>query len=201
MNALVEQLREITITKDALLAEKDQAMKTLSEQLRETIINKDALLAEKDQAVNALSKQLGEITISRTWRMARWTQRVSQILFPAGTWWAKLGKKLFAIIIFPVSLQRYFRMRQDLSLLLASRFFDEAWYIERNPDVAHSGMDPARHYLLFGGFEGRDPGPGFSNKWYLDTYKDLLASNVNPLVHYLKYGQKEGRLSSDPGQR
>jgi hypothetical protein len=209
VNTLVEQIHAITITNDALLAEKDQAVNALTGQLHEITIKKDALLAEKeqaanaltekDQAVNALSEQLRAITLSRAWRMATWAQRLSQFLFPAGTWQAKLGNKLFAIIIFPVSLQRYFRMRQDLSLLRACRFFDEAWYIERNPDVARSGMDPVRHYLLFGGFEGRDPGPDFSSKWYLDTYVDVLASNVNPLVHYLKYGQKEGRLASEPG--
>ena len=36
-------------------------------------------------------------------------------------------------------------------------FFDAAWYLARNMDVAQAGMDPLRHYLRFGRSEGRLP--------------------------------------------
>lgn len=55
-------------------------------------------------------------------------------------------------------------------------------------------MDPALHYLLHGGTEGRDPSPYFSSRWYLEAYPDVKAAGLNPLVHYLRYGRKEGRL-------
>ncbi|MGC8483833.1 MAG: hypothetical protein ACP5OE_09350 [Thermodesulfobium sp.] len=73
-----------------------------------------------------------------------------------------------------------------------SNLFDRNWYLEQNPDVSQSKIKPAYHYLLYGGFEGRDPSPHFSSKWYLETYRDVQQAGMNPLVHYLKYGKKEG---------
>ena len=37
--------------------------------------------------------------------------------------------------------------------------FNAAWYIEQNPDVNKTGMDPYEHYLKFGKAEGRQPRP------------------------------------------
>lgn len=104
-------------------------------------------------------------------------------------------------LIFSVSLfrrmRRYYRLRKNLELIRDSHLFDANWYLAQNPDVAQVGIDPARHYLLFGGFEGRDPSPHFCSKGYLDAYPDVKQSGINPLVHYLRYGEREGRLPKD----
>jgi hypothetical protein len=42
--------------------------------------------------------------------------------------------------------------------------FDDSWYLEQNPDVAASGVDPLLHYLKYGRFQGRDPHPSFNTK-------------------------------------
>ena len=81
-----------------------------------------------------------------------------------------------------------------------SHYFDQEWYLKNNEDVASSKIDPAIHYLKFGGFEGRDPGPDFSSNWYLQTYQDVRNARVNPLFHYLQSGRREGR-SIRPSQR
>jgi hypothetical protein len=78
-------------------------------------------------------------------------------------------------------------------MLETSSLFDPDWYLERYPDVAQSGADPAHHYLEFGWLEGRNPGPAFSTNGYLKAHKDVAAQRVNPLLHYLEYGQLEGR--------
>ncbi|RFA28010.1 hypothetical protein CAI21_13930 [Alkalilimnicola ehrlichii] len=62
------------------------------------------------------------------------------------------------------------------------------------PDVAASGLDPAQHYLQYGGFLGRAPGPDFDSAWYAATYPDVRAAGLNPLVHFLRHGRSEGRL-------
>lgn len=82
---------------------------------------------------------------------------------------------------------------QNINLIRASGLFDEAWYLSKNPDVAEAKADPVRHYLRYGGFEGRDPSLEFSSTFYLDTYADVKSAGINPLVHYLKYGKAEGR--------
>ncbi len=132
-------------------------------------------LALREQEVQALSAQLRGITKSRAWR--------------AGL----LMRNIWAFMIIPFTLRRTYRMIRDLWLIRKSGYFDREWYLARNPDVAKSGMDPARHYLMHGGFEGRDPGPKFSSQWYLDKYPDVRAAGINPLVHYLRFGQREGR--------
>jgi glycosyltransferase involved in cell wall biosynthesis/SAM-dependent methyltransferase len=82
-------------------------------------------------------------------------------------------------------------LQRDKSLLELSGFFDKNWYIARNPDVV--GLDPAEHYLRFGGLEGRCPGPDFDGGRYLRDNPDVAASRQNPLVHYLRFGAAEGR--------
>ncbi len=84
---------------------------------------------------------------------------------------------------------------QNLNLIRASALFDETWYLSNNPDVAEAKIDPIRHYLHYGGFEGRDPSLDFSSAFYLDTYADAKKAGINPLVHYLKYGKTEGRIT------
>ncbi len=79
----------------------------------------------------------------------------------------------------------YFRINR-------SGLFDKNWYLEKNLDVAQAKVNPLLHYLRYGGFEGRDPGPGFSNKWYMNTFEDAASAGINPLVYYLKFGQKKG---------
>ena len=54
----------------------------------------------------------------------------------------------------------------------------------------------ALHYVLYGGFEGRDPSPMFSSQAYLDAYPDVRTVKMNPLVHYMQKGRYENRSIS-----
>ena len=85
------------------------------------------------------------------------------------------------------------RLRRDISFLTRSGFCDRNWYLARYPDVAAAGMDPVRHYLLHGAYEGRDPGPDFDTRFYLARYQDVNRAGVNPLAHFLRFGKAEGR--------
>ncbi|MFH2125620.1 MAG: glycosyltransferase [Pseudomonadota bacterium] len=71
--------------------------------------------------------------------------------------------------------------------------FDQAYYLERNPDVAASGQDPLMHYLVRGAWEGRNPHPLFHSRFYLSRYADVARSGASPLTHWLLHGQGEGR--------
>jgi hypothetical protein len=82
---------------------------------------------------------------------------------------------------------------RELRLLRSSSLFDESWYLANNPDIAQAKVDPCDHYLRYGGFEGRDPGPGFNSLWYLANNADVRAARINPLLHYLEYGRNENR--------
>ena len=58
------------------------------------------------------------------------------------------------------------------------------------------GIPPALHYVLYGGFEGREPSPMFSSQAYLDAYPDVRAVKTTPLVHYMQQGRYENRAIS-----
>lgn len=90
--------------------------------------------------------------------------------------------------------RHHLRLVIDSYLIRSSDLFDPEWYLENNPDVAQTGADPVQHYLKYGAFEGRNPGPNFDSRWYLHTYADVQKAGTNPLVHYLKQGKKEGRI-------
>lgn len=92
--------------------------------------------------------------------------------------------------------QKAFRIWSEFlifHLIRASGFFDEAWYLSNNPDIAQPKVDPLFHFIRYGGVEGRDPGPSFSSRYYLEKYPDVGVARINPLVHYLMYGKAEGR--------
>ncbi len=75
----------------------------------------------------------------------------------------------------------------------ASPLFDRVWYLDHNPDVRLSEIDPYTHYLRHGSAEGRDPNPFFSTSWYLERYPDVRESGTNPLEHFYRHGAGEGR--------
>lgn len=92
-------------------------------------------------------------------------------------------------------------LEQDTKAIASSPLFDKAFYLSKNPDVAKDNMDPAQHYLKFGGFEGRNPSNGFHSLWYLEQNVDVKMTGVNPLLHYIKHGQFEGRAPKKPNPK
>jgi TolA-binding protein len=81
-------------------------------------------------------------------------------------------------------------------LVRQSDLFDGEWYLATYSDVRaieRYSQDPQDHYLLFGGFEGRNPCPEFDSAYYLKQYPDVAQAKMTPLVHYLLFGRDEGR--------
>jgi len=111
----------------------------------------------------------------------------------------KLSEKigLFVMIFKPRKLIETIRDMQDINKTVRqihdSDLFDTDFYLENNPVVRSIRIKPEKHYLLYGGFEGRNPSPGFDSAFYLREYPDVKSSGMNPLVHYLLFGKKEGR--------
>ena len=130
-------------------------------------------------------------------------RRVRHLIAPPGSSRAHLLRRMVDYSSKPfMKLFKQGSTKRDLALIRSSDLFNEAWYLANNPDVAQVKIDPASHYLIHGGFEGRDPGPNFSSQGYLETYEDVKKSGMNPLLHYIKYGRKEGRVpvSSQPSE-
>ena len=78
-------------------------------------------------------------------------------------------------------------------------YFDAAYYLNQNLDVAGNGVDPLEHYCDQGWRERRDPNREFSTGYYLDANPDIADSGINPFWHYIVAGKSEGRTIRHPG--
>ena len=76
---------------------------------------------------------------------------------------------------------------RQVKVIRRSAFFDEAWYLEKYPDVASAGVDAAVHYFMHGASEGRNPGPRFSTNTYILQIPVSSIGSENPLVHFEKH--------------
>jgi len=72
-------------------------------------------------------------------------------------------------------------------------YFDAAYYLAVNQDIADAGLDPLDHFVQQGWREGRAPSPGFDVTYYLEANPDVAADGINPVVHYAWAGKFEGR--------
>lgn len=165
------------------LKEKDQTISALISQV-----------AVKDKVVDAISDQLIEIKNDRKLKIISSLGQWTELFAPNKSIFNRILHNLYRVLILPtIRLIQNQRLQQDISLIRSSGIFDVNWYLEKYPDVADEKIDPFEHYLIYGGFEGRDPGPGFSSEWYLRSYSDVKIAGMNPLIHYIKYGMKERR--------
>ena len=189
-----------------LLSEKEGLIATLNEHQQNLEAERQQMAGLVDEKVqqnlglkeelSARVSELERIKASRSWKMALFLKKLRSKIAPEGGW---LSKKLHTVkSLFNTKyslITGWVKKQKDIWLVRRSELFDRDWYLARNKDVERERIDPAKHYLYFGGFEGRDPGPKFSSSQYLESYDDVKLSGINPLLHYIKYGKKEGRKS------
>ncbi|EKO3621460.1 glycosyltransferase family 2 protein [Vibrio metschnikovii] len=72
---------------------------------------------------------------------------------------------------------------KDLARIRKSDLFDPEWYLNNYPDVKKLGMDPALHFLKYGGLLLRDPGPSFNTRFYHGICPHPFKKNINPLLY------------------
>ena len=76
-----------------------------------------------------------------------------------------------------------------------SIIFDFQYYLENNPDVKESGMNPQDHYYEFGEAEERWPNQFFDPSYYRRSNPDLSDYKDSLFDHYIRFGFKEQRQS------
>ena len=75
--------------------------------------------------------------------------------------------------------------RTQVELVRNSALFDASWYVAQYPDVGYVDLDPVIHFVRYGGYMGRNPGPNFDTAKYLAANPQLNGSDINPLAHFL----------------
>ena len=74
-----------------------------------------------------------------------------------------------------------------------ARYFDGAWYLKMNQDVAQAGFNPYQHFIEHG-YAERRLARYFDGPRYLMDYPDVACIGADPYQHYLMHGVVEGRL-------
>src|SRR5262249_26107225 len=179
-------------------------------QLREALHERDAQLRQLRAALGERDAQLGQLREALGERDARLKDINSQMAERAELFeqltetQVRLKESAFELAALRNStswrvtaptrwmLRPLWQLRR-FAVIIRSGLFDRDWYLQNNPDVAESGIDPIRHYLEHGAMEGRDPCPKFSTRGYLALNPDVAVAGINPLVHFIKHGAKEGR--------
>jgi hypothetical protein len=166
---------------DKLLSDSKNQIETI-EKLELTIIEKNNEIINQKKQLSLANNQIDildhELTAIRKSRIYQISQLILHLLNP----------KLAASKIKMVSSQKIFERK-----IKKSELFNCDYYLKNNPDVAASKTKPAKHYLLFGGFEGRNPSENFNSTCYFVYNPDVAKAGMNPLLHYILYGKKERR--------
>lgn len=88
-----------------------------------------------------------------------------------------------------------FLLRSQEEFVSPCKLFDGRFYLDENPDVAKSGINPFLHYVKHGFSEApsRDPHPFFS----LDFYRNFatIDRSIEPIEHFL-YAENVAEVST-----
>ncbi len=175
---------DITSQLDALGKRNAQETKFLLEEINKHKEQEDKYESDIQEVKSVASKLLEERNITQDELSSVYNSRSWKII-------KILRETKTRISLNKSSSSKAISIDEDLNLIRNSGYFNRDWYLEHYPDVKNSRLDPMKHYYLFGGFEGRDPGSQFDTSYYLDTHPEIKNAAINPLVHYLKFGKIE----------
>lgn len=74
------------------------------------------------------------------------------------------------------------QLRRYLKVLFHPKFSTK-YYMERYPDVAQSGVSAAKHFMLNGWKEGRNPSESFPMLYYLECHPEAIEKEICPLLY------------------
>jgi len=184
--AETQQLREERMTLAGLCREREQRVFQLE---RETS-NLEHRLAAAEREADGLRRDLAARTLRLATQAAAAKAAHAELQDLQGGLTSRLARKLRRLWStcgwMPVG--GACPIDGDRELVASSDLFDRDWYLATYADIAAAGIDPLDHYLLRGGFEGRDPGPAFDSAAYLLAHADAAEAGINPLVHHLRHG-------------
>ncbi len=145
--ALSADLRQLNAGLDRKNATLESRAASLEQQLEEAAKANTSVRASIPAAILAVSdteKQRLNEKVDQIAQLAAGEVGKAVSALTGGLFWRWNGKR-----------------NRQASLLIDSQILDPDWYIQRYPDVAESGLDPATHYMMIGSREGRLPNPGF----------------------------------------
>lgn len=165
-NQLTEQIKE---NETALSNFKKQfnELKSISENQEKNLSNLKRRIFELEKEINVYKNSFGYLILSKL-----------------------LVGINFLFRIPPLGFFRYhFSIYRQIKKIKKSSLFDKEYYLKNNPDVLDSKISPYKHFLIYGGKEGRFPSAKFNTHKYLADHPEIIKLNINPLIHFLNSGE------------
>ena len=176
------------------------------QRLEKELAQNNILIQNQEEKIGFQNELLSSLKISNYEILKQFNNQVMQIT-RSNSELSNIKKsfpyKLSRILEIPLLLFRPLKLiglikglinlNRNIKLLKQSDYFDTDYYLKNNPDVKLAGVSAIKHYLFYGGLEGRNPSAKFDSQFYLQQNSDVAKSEINPLVHFLKYGKFEGR--------
>jgi hypothetical protein len=132
-----------------------------------------------------------EQRLDRVLARSKWPGRMLQIA-RSGLWRPRLGEALGYGGGAAWPLVRYVRAGPDPAARPRA-LFDQAWYLERNPELSGGAWAPVAHYLAVGDAQGRAPHPLFDVRGYRARHGvKVAASRLSTLRHFEAIGAAQG---------
>jgi hypothetical protein len=132
-----------------------------------------------------------EQRLDRALARGKWPGRMLQIT-RSGLWKPWLGVSLGYGGGTTLSLIRYVRAGPDPAARPRA-LFDQAWYLDRNPELSRTAWAPLAHYLAVGDAQGRAPHPLFDARGYRARHGvKVAASRLTTLRHFEVIGAGAG---------
>jgi lipopolysaccharide biosynthesis protein len=86
-----------------------------------------------------------------------------------------------------------FILRNKIKSIKISGLFDEVEYLKKYPEVSSICMDPLLHYLLYGRFEGNNPGPEIKKFAIINDKPFKNKSKFTPVFQWLFFAKYQFR--------
>jgi glycosyltransferase involved in cell wall biosynthesis len=192
------QNEEMSLELGLLKQEVTKKQVTINEQ-HETIDNLKIRIVEQQNNIGILKHEIDsvQVTISQQSETIEQLNNKLSAFHKSITFkiikLAGLSMLIFRPALFISKIREIKTIIRFERIIKSSPLFDRNYYLNNNSDVAQTRISPAKHYLLHGGFEGRNPSEKFDTNFYKQQNTDVVEAGINPLLHYCMYGIKEGR--------
>lgn len=195
-----QKARELELKTKALqIKTKENELKKKEAQVMTTQIEKFKLrIIEIESENRRLQNEQNKLLSSKSWRATKPLRKINSLLPKPLKRLFRYSLKTINLATSPRNIVYHFQKKELCREINASHLFDREWYLRQYPDISEMSIDPARHYIEHGAYEGRNPSPHFSSSLYLEANPDVYRAKLNPLVHYIKYGEAEKRSLGIP---
>ena len=179
---IIKKEAKLSVLRDELMSEHIESVQSESQQTYNNYLQVSTELEELKKIAKWKEGKTQKLVTELENDLAR-THKPIDSLQNSTSW--KLTRPV-RILSRAIGVARKKNVKTDLERVNASGLFDLDWYLKTYPDLENISMSPIEHFVKYGAYEGRSPGPGFNTRKYTRQNPDVLIDKENPLLHFLE---------------